>query len=143
MAAAASNRMFLSMRMLTYGLQRKFPRVNQMSCEELQKIRNENGRNLVVLVSSGAVVARGVALAIFGYHEDNVTGQRMLINNLMLPGKKESPQVLTGADLDLTARGGGGDHCCTSEARGEIFGAWLRYAPASVRMYMTIDQVTN
>ena len=93
MAAAASNRMFLSMRMLTYGLQRKFPRVNQMSCEELQKIRNENGRNLVVLVSSGAV-ARGVALAIFGYHEDNVTGQRVLVNNLILPGKKESPQVL-------------------------------------------------
>ena len=52
--SASSTQPSLSMRVLQYGLKKKFPRVNHLSCEELERLRQQqqlDHRSLVVLVS--------------------------------------------------------------------------------------------
>ena len=53
--SASSTQPSLSMRVLQYGLKKKFQRVNHLSCEELERLRQQqlhvDHRSLVVLVS--------------------------------------------------------------------------------------------
>ena len=79
--SASSTQPSLSMRVLQYGLKKKFPRVNHLSCEELERLRQQqqlDHRSLVVLVSrrvasSGkfsynSVVSYSVLLSVLYHH---------------------------------------------------------------------------
>ena len=46
-------------------------------------------------------------------------------------------QAIGRADLDLTAKGGA---LLRAKRAANFLGAWLHYAPPSVRTYMTIDK---
>ena len=40
-----------SMKMVTYGIQKKYPGVRNVTCEEFHKMINENSTKLTILVS--------------------------------------------------------------------------------------------
>ena len=48
-----------SMRMVTYGIRKAFPSVQNISCEQLEKWRAENPDNLVCLVGRDTVLRGG------------------------------------------------------------------------------------
>ena len=48
-----------SMRMVTYGIRKAFPSIQNISCEQLEKWRAENADNLVCLVGRDTVLRGG------------------------------------------------------------------------------------